>query len=153
MFNRQLANSYKATRNNLSAADDSIKFSPWLALGSLSAPQIDQALKAFEAEHGANDSTYWIYFELLWRDYFRFLHLKYGPRLYRASGLNGSAKPPHNAKALSAGAVAKPERPGNQGNWLYIAGYGTDPRGDRRFNIAKQADEHDAEGQYRRLWA
>jgi deoxyribodipyrimidine photo-lyase len=41
----------------------------------------------------------------------------------------------------------------NQGNWLYIAGHGTDPRGGRRFNIAKQADEHDADGQYRRLWA
>nr|GFA81391.1 hypothetical protein [Tanacetum cinerariifolium] len=56
-FSRGLANSYKATRNTLSAVDDSTKFSPWLARGSLSAPQIDQALKAFEAEHGANDST------------------------------------------------------------------------------------------------
>ncbi|QSB20452.1 hypothetical protein JN403_05680 [Pseudomonas sp. 15A4] len=41
----------------------------------------------------------------------------------------------------------------NQGNWLYIAGYGTDPRGGRRFNTTKQADEHDADGAYRRLWA
>ena len=204
-FGWQLANSYKATRNNLSAVDDSTKFSPWLALGSLSAPQIDHALKAFEAEHGANDSTYWIYFELLWRDYFRFLHLKYGRRLYRASGLNGGAKPPHNAQGFerwcrgetgaplidagmrelaSTGYISNRLRQivasylifdlkgdwragaawfesqlvdydvySNQGNWLYIAGHGTDPRGGRRFNIAKQADEHDADGQYRRLWA
>ena len=41
----------------------------------------------------------------------------------------------------------------NQGNWLYIAGRGTDPRGGRRFNVAKQSAEHDPDGAYRRLWA
>lgn len=204
-FRRGLANSYKATRNNLSAVDDSTKFSPWLARGSLSAPQIDQALKAFEAEHGANDSTYWIYFELLWRDYFRLLHLKYGRPLYRASGLKGGSEPGHNPQGFArwcrgetgealidagmrelaatgylsnrmrqivasylifdlkgdwrAGAawfeaqLVDYDVYSNQGNWLYIAGYGTDPRGGRRFNTAKQADEHDADGAYRRLWA
>lgn len=204
-FRRGLANSYKATRNNLSAVDDSTKFSPWLARGSLSAPQVDQALKAFEAEHGANDSTYWIYFELLWRDYFRLLHLKYGRLLYRASGLKGGSEPGHNPQGFArwcrgetgealidagmrelaatgylsnrmrqivasylifdlkgdwrAGAAWFEAQPvdydvySNQGNWLYIAGYGTDPRGGRRFNTAKQADEHDADGAYRRLWA
>lgn len=40
----------------------------------------------------------------------------------------------------------------NQGNWLYIAGRGTDPRGGRRFNPAKQTHEHDPDGTYRRLW-
>jgi deoxyribodipyrimidine photo-lyase len=40
----------------------------------------------------------------------------------------------------------------NQGNWLYIAGRGTDPRGGRRFNPIKQAQDHDADGSYRRLW-
>lgn len=41
----------------------------------------------------------------------------------------------------------------NQGNWLYIAGYGTDPRGGRRFNPDKQAAEHDPDGNYRALWS
>lgn len=27
----------------------------------------------------------------------------------------------------------------NYGNWLYVAGVGTDPREDRYFNIVKQA--------------
>lgn len=204
-FRRGLANSYKATRNNLSAVDDSTKFSPWLARGSLSAPQVDQALKDFEAEHGANDSTYWIYFELLWRDYFRLLHLKYGRLLYRASGLKGTSEPGHNPQGFArwcrgetgealidagmrelaatgylsnrmrqivasylifdlkgdwrAGAawfeaqLVDYDVYSNQGNWLYIAGYGTDPRGGRRFNTTKQADEHDTDGAYRRLWA
>ncbi|GAB1423121.1 hypothetical protein MASR2M16_03550 [Thauera terpenica] len=40
-----------------------------------------------------------------------------------------------------------------QGNCLYIAGRGTDPRGGRRFNVAKQTAEHDPDGAYRRLWA
>lgn len=40
----------------------------------------------------------------------------------------------------------------NQGNWLYIAGRGTDPRGGRRFNLEKQTRDHDADGAYRALW-
>ncbi len=41
----------------------------------------------------------------------------------------------------------------NTGNWLYIAGLGTDPRGGRRFDPDKQAKTHDPQGHYRRLWA
>ena len=40
----------------------------------------------------------------------------------------------------------------NQGNWLYIAGKGTDPRGGRRFNVAKQVHDHDRDGCYQRTW-
>lgn len=40
----------------------------------------------------------------------------------------------------------------NQGNWLYIAGRGTDPRGGRRFNVDKQTRDHDADGAYRARW-
>jgi len=40
----------------------------------------------------------------------------------------------------------------NQGNWLYIAGIGTDPRGGRHFDVAKQTREHDPDGRYQRLW-
>ena len=40
----------------------------------------------------------------------------------------------------------------NQGNWAYIAGRGTDPRGGRRFNTDKQTHDHDPHGHYRRLW-
>lgn len=41
----------------------------------------------------------------------------------------------------------------NHGNWLYIAGRGTDPRGGRRFDPVKQAREHDPDGRYRTLWS
>ena len=40
----------------------------------------------------------------------------------------------------------------NQGNWLYIAGRGTDPRGGRRFDPQQQAAQHDPDGRYRALW-
>ncbi len=41
----------------------------------------------------------------------------------------------------------------NQGNWLYIAGRGTDPRQGRRFDPEYQTGTHDPDGEYRQLWA
>jgi deoxyribodipyrimidine photo-lyase len=70
-------------------ADYSSKFSPWLAMGCLSPRYIYAEVKAYERERVANDSTYWLVFELLWRDYFRFMAAKHGDRLFRKSGLRG----------------------------------------------------------------
>ena len=97
---RKLPHSYKATRNGLTGLDYSSKFSPWLATGALSPRQIDADLKAFERDHGANDGTYWLWFELLWRDYFRLLHLQYGAALYRARGLSELPPAPHNPRGF-----------------------------------------------------
>jgi deoxyribodipyrimidine photo-lyase len=36
-----------------------------------------------------NESTYWLIFELFWRDYFRFISVKHGDRLFRVEGLQG----------------------------------------------------------------
>jgi deoxyribodipyrimidine photo-lyase len=80
---------YKATRNGMLGADYSSKFSPWLALGCLSPRRIYEEVKAYEAQRVQNDSTYWLIFELLWRDYFRLIAAKYGNRLFYASGLQG----------------------------------------------------------------
>jgi deoxyribodipyrimidine photo-lyase len=44
-------------------------------------------VKRYEVERIANDSTYWLIFELLWRDYFRFVFKKYGNRFFREEGL------------------------------------------------------------------
>ena len=35
----------------------------------------------------ANNSTYWVIFELLWRDYFRFVCQKFGDRVFYKSGI------------------------------------------------------------------
>ena len=75
---------YKETRNGLLGADYSTKFSPWLAQGSLSARQIWHAVSEFERTVHKNDSTYWIKFELLWREYFHWWVQSWGAGLYAA---------------------------------------------------------------------
>lgn len=202
---RKLPHSYKATRNGLTGLDYSSKFSPWLATGALSPRRIYAQLKDFERCHGANEGTYWLWFELLWRDYFRLLHLQHGAALYRAQGLSSRPPAQHSAHGFERWCQGETGEPlvdaamrelaatgylsnrlrqvaasyliydlhgdwragaawfesqlvdydvySNQANWLYIAGCGTDPRGGRRFNPARQAQDHDAGGHYRRLWA
>ncbi|PSB23436.1 DASH family cryptochrome [Stenomitos frigidus] len=78
---------YKETRNGMLGADYSSKFSAWLALGCLSPRYIYEQIQQYEAERVRNDSTYWLVFELLWRDYFRFVCAKHGNRVFRQSGL------------------------------------------------------------------
>lgn len=79
----QLASTYKETRNGLLGTDFSTRFSAWLANGSISPRTIYHELKAYEGQYGANESTNWIVFELLWRDYFRFLAMKAGDDFFK----------------------------------------------------------------------
>jgi deoxyribodipyrimidine photo-lyase len=78
---------YKGTRNELLGADNSSKLSPWLASGALGPGEVYRAVKTYEAQYGANESTYWMIFELLWRDFFQFTAAKHGPRLFQRSGI------------------------------------------------------------------
>ena len=203
---RDLPHTYKATRNGLVGADYSTKWSPWLATGALSARQAWDAIRSFDAQYGATDSTYWIGFELLWRDHFRWLHLKYGERMYWKRGLSDAPLPTltHNTRGFEHWRTGRTGKAfidagmrelnatgyssnrmrqnlasfliqdlrcdwragaawfesqlidfdvyNNQGNWLYLSGRGTDPRGSRRFNPDKQAQDYDGDGAYRRLW-
>lgn len=205
-FGGTLPHTYKATRDALYGADFSTGFSRFLWSGALSPRSIDDALRAFEEQRGATESSYWIRFELLWRDYFRFLHLKYGSALYRERGML-DAEPtstPHDEERFRswregrtgqrlvdagmrelaatgflsnrmrqivasyliyglecdwrAGAawfesqLADYDVYNNQGNWLYIAGRGTDPRGGRRIDPVWQMRIHDPDSAYQRLW-
>ena len=203
-FSDKKALEYKQTRNKLMGNDFSTKFSVWLAHGLISARQIFTSLKNYEESNGANESTYWILFELLWRDYFRLLHFKYNRKLYFQFGLknkeinetsqdNISNLEEANTESsfINAG-IRELQNSGflsnrmrqilasfiifemkidwrigadffqkylidfdiysNQGNWIYIAGYGTDPRGGRRFNVEKQKNTHDIDNQYEMCW-
>ena len=78
---------YKITRNGMIGADYSSKFSAWLAMGCISPRFIYQELKKYEHQFGANDSTYWLVFELLWRDYFRFMMKKHKVKLFQKAGI------------------------------------------------------------------
>jgi deoxyribodipyrimidine photo-lyase len=199
-----LPRTYKTTRNALTGFDHSSRWSPWLASGALSARWAMAAIRQFEAEHGASDSTYWLWFELLWRDHFRWMHAKHGAALYRARGLGSLPAPTHNVQGFQRWCGGRTGQPlvdagmrelaatgwlsnrmrqivasylihdlggdwragaawfehmlidfdtcSNQGNWAYIAGRGTDPRGGRRFNTDKHTQDHDPQGDYRRMW-
>jgi deoxyribodipyrimidine photo-lyase len=210
-FGSDLPQTYKGTRNGMLGTDYSTKFSPWLAVGALSPRQIYAALVDHEQQFGANDDTYWIWFELLWREHFRLLMQRYGTRLFVRNGLAKQPQP-LNTNLTDKKAQARLEhwiagktgqsfidagmcelaatgylsnrmrqnvasylvndlevdwRAGaawfehalidydvssNQGNWAYIAGVGTDPRGGRRFNPAKQARDYDPENTYQKYW-
>lgn len=77
---------YKETRNGLVGADYSSKFSPWLSAGCLSPKYIYHEVKRYERQRVANDSTYWLVFELLWRDFFRLMGKKHGNRIFKKGG-------------------------------------------------------------------
>ena len=70
--------------------DFSTKFSPWLASGYISARQIYDFLLKYESNVSKNESTYWIFFELLWREYFRLIFKKYGKKIFHKYGLGFS---------------------------------------------------------------
>jgi deoxyribodipyrimidine photo-lyase len=80
---------YKETRNGMLGSDYSSKFSPWLALGCLSPRYIYEQVQRYEEQRLSNDSTYWLIFELLWRDYFRFICAKHGNKVFLLKGLQG----------------------------------------------------------------
>lgn len=57
-----------------------------LAHGCISPRKIYWEIKRYEQERTANQSTYWVIFELLWRDYFRYVALKYGNQIFYEGG-------------------------------------------------------------------
>lgn len=81
---------YKVTRNGLLGENYSSKFSAWLAYGCISPRYIYHEVKRYEAQKGKTISTYWLIFELIWRDFFRFVALKYGTRLFKNTGIQNN---------------------------------------------------------------
>jgi deoxyribodipyrimidine photo-lyase len=87
---------YKKTRNELLGADYSSKLSAWLAKGCISARQIYWEVKNYEKEITKNESTYWLIFELLWRDFFKYISLKHGNAIFKQSGIRKEKLNWHN---------------------------------------------------------
>lgn len=86
LWERDLLKTYKVTRNEMLGPDFSSKFSPFLAHGCLSPRKIWHEVQRYESERTRNKSTYWMTFELLWRDFFRFAGWQAGDRLFRITG-------------------------------------------------------------------
>lgn len=92
-FDSQLLSTYKITRNNLIGDDYSSKFSPYLAFGNISAKSIYHQINKYENSITKNESTYWLYFELLWRDFFRFSTLQYKNKIFQIQGIANKKLP------------------------------------------------------------
>ncbi len=205
-FETKSISNYKETRNGLVGENYSSKFSAWLSLGCISPRYIYQELQKYELQFGANESTYWLVFELLWRDYFRFMMKKYKAKFFQQAGIQekGISVNKHNINELQnwingttgvdfidanmielklTGFMSNRGRQNvasylcndlkydwrygasyfeqqlidydvcsNWGNWAYLAGVGNDPRGNRYFNIEKQANDYDKNKVFRNLW-
>jgi deoxyribodipyrimidine photo-lyase len=196
---------YKQKRNGLIGADYSSKFSPYLAAGCISPREIYHEVKKFEKEVKSNSSTYWLIFELMWRDFFRFLMVKHKTSIFKITGLwnvhkqwnepgsyfekwkLGKTGVPfidaNMRELLHTGFMSNRGRQNvasflakdlnidwrygadwfesqlidydvysNWGNWNYVSGVGSDPRKERRFNIALQAQKYDKNAEYIKLW-
>ena len=206
LFESDSAATYKDTRNGLLGGDYSTKFSPWLSQGCLSPKMIYWELKRYEEERIKNKSTYWIFFELMWRDFFRLMGKKHGNLIFLRGGTqsNPDYSLSNNHKLLKSWIEGKTGVPfidanmrevkytgfmsnrgrqnvasflvkdlnvnwqmgaeyfesilldydpcSNWGNWNYVAGVGSDPRGDRYFNILTQAKKYDPKGAYVKSW-
>ena len=78
---------YKATRNGLVGTEFSSKFSPFLAVGSLSVRRIWQELLRYQALHGADEGSEWMKQELLWREFFLWSEQRHGAAFHAPGGI------------------------------------------------------------------
>ncbi len=59
---------------------------------------IASEIHRYERQRTKNDSTYWVIFELLWRDFFRFAALKYGSQWFAKGGIQSNVREYQNNK-------------------------------------------------------
>jgi deoxyribodipyrimidine photo-lyase len=78
---------YKNTRNGLLGIDYSSKLSAWLANGSISSREIYWEVVEYEKNIKKNQSTYWLIFELIWRDFFKYISLKHQNKIFQLGGI------------------------------------------------------------------
>jgi deoxyribodipyrimidine photo-lyase len=93
LFGSDCVANYKETRNGMLDPDDASRLSPWIAQGCLSVRTICAELRRYERTRVQNESTYWLFFELLWREFFLFMHRKYGDRMFKQTGIQQREKP------------------------------------------------------------
>jgi deoxyribodipyrimidine photolyase len=92
-FGSRNISTYKKTRNGLGSGDYSSRLSPYLALGNLSPKAVAKTLLDYEKKQGANESTYWLRFELLWRDFFLRLYQKHPKTFFTPRGFKKVISP------------------------------------------------------------
>jgi deoxyribodipyrimidine photo-lyase len=78
---------YKQRRNGLVGTEFSSKFSPYLAIGSLSVRRIWQTVLDYQARCGADEGSEWLKQELLWREFFLWTAQRHGASFGAPGGL------------------------------------------------------------------
>ena len=99
-FETKRISKYKLTRNGLLGKDYSSKLSSWLANGSLSVRYVYMQIKKYEEEIEKNESTYWLFFELIWRDFFKYVSMQHKDKFFSKSGIYGNSKDWSNNREL-----------------------------------------------------
>lgn len=89
LFDSKIVSNYFNIRNGMLGGDYSTKLAPALAHGCISPRMIHSEISRYERQHGANKSTYWVIFELIWRDYFKFYALAQGSAIFQEGGPAG----------------------------------------------------------------
>ena len=93
LFDEDRLKDYFETRNHMIGQAYSSKLSPWLARGCISPRRVFWECQRYERERNIkNKSTYWLVFEMLWRDYFCFFARRHGPKLFWPSGVKNIGK-------------------------------------------------------------
>ena len=99
-FETKRISKYKLTRNGLLGKDYSSKLSSWLANGCISVRYVYMQIKKYEEEIEKNESTYWLFFELIWRDFFKYVSMQHKDKFFSKSGIYGDSKDWSNNKEL-----------------------------------------------------
>mmetsp|Transcript_62943 Transcript_62943/g.182567 ORF Transcript_62943/g.182567 Transcript_62943/m.182567 type:complete len:524 (+) Transcript_62943:61-1632(+) len=84
---------YFEIRNGMLGEGYSSKFSPWIALGCLSPRRVWKEAQRYEAERAKNKSTYWLVFELTWRDFYIYMARSQGTKIFLRGGVVGDKTP------------------------------------------------------------
>jgi len=93
MFDQDKLKEYFEIRNGMLGAEYSSKFSPWIALGCLSPRRVWKEAQRYESERVKNKSTYWLVFELTWRDFYFYLAYGQGNKIFLQGGVVGDKTP------------------------------------------------------------
>jgi len=99
-YDTEQLTAYKWTRNKSLGMDYSSKFSPYLALGCISPRYIYHEVKKYEEQTKKKYGTWWFVFELVWRDFFIFRHMRVGAKLYTKHGFKGKKVEFEDSKKL-----------------------------------------------------
>jgi deoxyribodipyrimidine photo-lyase len=78
---------YKERRNGLVGTEFSSKFSPYLAIGSLSVRRIWQTVLDYQGQCGSDEGSEWLKQELLWREFFLWTAQLHGASFGAPGGL------------------------------------------------------------------